>query len=651
MRPSDGGDRLGGRNEAGVMKRQAMSEIALRATPSVNIDEFERRLRATGSTGAAQDDPLAELARLLGAEDPPVKRVEPEDIKRVEAEEAKSAAELAPPRQTPRADSSYGQVVSVNFGGEPPARGIKPPPLLVEPPPYAPEGEVNAALRAEQATAPSPLLRPAVVRSAVETASFSQPRRRVWPMAALVVIGAVAGIGAWAYRGGVPGLTARVPPFIMAAAGPTKVQPPSQETVASQNDIASLLARDRDASSTAASLVSSKEQPVDLSERAKAQAATEAHAAPPPPNPPTIAAAPLVVIAAPAPTPLAAQPAAPPSTVEPQASVAPAAPVSPSQAALTPTAAIPASPAPSIAAPAQQPAAPAQQSASRSIAPVSASPVVPSEAAPVVAAGTVGPVAAPAQPTPFPEPKRVKTVSVRPDGSVIGAPPATQVPPTEPEASPSKLVVRPSIDASAAEPATPKLDLPAKLPNKTTARVPIAKIDTTVSGQSPDGPLQISPPAQRDSASKKHEANAHIAAADSATAADAAAPEKRAKTPVKAAASESPAETPAVQDKNAREAVKTAAAALDSATAADAAGSFAVQLAAPHSEAEAQSASTRLQTKFAGALDGLQPVIRKAELKDKTVYRVRVVGLSRAAAISLCEKLKAAGGACFLARE
>jgi hypothetical protein len=47
----------------------------------------------------------------------------------------------------------------------------------------------------------------------------------------------------------------------------------------------------------------------------------------------------------------------------------------------------------------------------------------------------------------------------------------------------------------------------------------------------------------------------------------------------------------------------------------------------------------------------LQPVIRKAELKDKTVYRLRIVGLTHAAAISLCEKLKAAGGACFLARE
>jgi hypothetical protein len=640
MRSSDGGDRLaGGRSEPGVIKRQAMSETALRATPSVNIDEFERRLRATGPTGATQDDPLAELARLLGAEDPPVKPSDSEEIKRVEAEDVKAAPELAPPRQAPRVENSFGQVVSVNFGGEPAPRSAKPPPLLVEPPPYVAEGETRAEAggetRTETSIPPTPLLRPAVLRSAEAAPASSRPRRKVWPMAALIVIGVAGAAGAWAYRGGVPGLTAKVPPLIMAAAGPTKVQPPSQETVSSPSDVASLLTKDHDAHSTPASVVSSKEQPVDLNERAKAQAATEVRAAAPPsPNPPTIAAAPLVVIATPGSPPAAPQAPAPSSAAPPTAE---------SQAG----AVAPAASTPPSAAPAPQPAAPATQSASRSIGPVSASPVSPSDAAPVVAAGTIGPVAQPVQPSPFPEPKRVKTVSVRPDGSVIGAPPPAPVQPTEPQASPSKLGVRPSIDASAAEPATPKLDLPAKPPGKATTRVPIAKIDTTVSSPSPDGPLQISPPAQRDSASKKHDANTQIAAADAAAPADAT-PEKHAKPQVKPVASDTPAETPAAaQDKS----VKSAATAPDSATTADAAGSFAVQLAAPHSEAEAQSAATRLQTKFAGALDGLQPVVRKAELKDKTVYRVRIVGLSRAAAISLCEKLKAAGGACFLARE
>jgi len=52
-----------------------MSDTALRA-PSINLDEFERRLRATGSLGGVQEDPLAELARLLGMDEPSLERKE-----------------------------------------------------------------------------------------------------------------------------------------------------------------------------------------------------------------------------------------------------------------------------------------------------------------------------------------------------------------------------------------------------------------------------------------------------------------------------------------------------------------------------------------------------------------------------------------------
>jgi hypothetical protein len=80
-------------------------------------------------------------------------------------------------------------------------------------------------------------------------------------------------------------------------------------------------------------------------------------------------------------------------------------------------------------------------------------------------------------------------------------------------------------------------------------------------------------------------------------------------------------------------------------------GNFAVQLAAPGSEAEAQAMLTRLQAKYASELSGQQLVIQKAELKDRTVYRIRTSKGPRASGVSICEKLKAAGGACFLARD
>src|SRR5580698_10324231 len=46
-----------------------MSGSALMA-PQVNLDEFERRLRAAGSPVGPQEDPLDELARLVGLDAP-----------------------------------------------------------------------------------------------------------------------------------------------------------------------------------------------------------------------------------------------------------------------------------------------------------------------------------------------------------------------------------------------------------------------------------------------------------------------------------------------------------------------------------------------------------------------------------------------------
>ncbi len=305
--------------------------------------------------------------------------------------------------------------------------------------------------------------------------------------------------------------------------------------------------------------------------------------------------------------------------------------------------------------------------------------------------------APPAAPAPFPEPKRVKTVSVRPDGSLIAnaavqstdagpsvvpqdarpsaplayAAPASEAPvaavpaadtappapvsvpaaaapvaapaaaaaaPVDPAPTatatnvsetsgelamprPSDVPVpkaRPSFGALA-QPATPKLDLPAKPSAKSTARVPIAKIDTTVAGGSnpaPESPLQLVP--------NLLGSVARAVGAQPATQVAAADPVATSTTTASAAA------TPAAK----------------------ADGAYAVQLAAPGSEQEAQSMSTRLQAKYTSELDGLQPTIHQADVNGRSIYRVRVSGLSKADAVALCVKLKAAGGdaACFVAK-
>ena len=49
-------------------------------------------------------------------------------------------------------------------------------------------------------------------------------------------------------------------------------------------------------------------------------------------------------------------------------------------------------------------------------------------------------------------------------------------------------------------------------------------------------------------------------------------------------------------------------------------------------------------------LGGRRPIVVKAEVGDKSIYRVRVSSLSREEAVSLCEKVKAEGGTCFVAK-
>jgi hypothetical protein len=231
----------------------------------------------------------------------------------------------------------------------------------------------------------------------------------------------------------------------------------------------------------------------------------------------------------------------------------------------------------------------------------------------------------------FPDPKPVRTVSLRPDGTPLGAlnPQVQNSGDAAPAvASPTKTVVAPppaaafapaaktmSGAAAAAEPSTPKLELPTKLSPKSSARIAVAKTDTTApaNGQPPSEPAQ--PGAQAKPVDK---------------------PAKKTKP-----------------DRNVAEATATAAtpeAPPVDATPATASGGWAVQLAAPRSEAEAKSEAARLTGKYSAELNGSPIGVRKAVVNGETIYRLRVVGLSKADAAALCARLKGEGGECFIAK-
>ncbi len=224
----------------------------------------------------------------------------------------------------------------------------------------------------------------------------------------------------------------------------------------------------------------------------------------------------------------------------------------------------------------------------------------------------------------FPEPRKVRTVSVKPDGSVVAEPQPvqTQARPPAPATSVAAPPVRPPVAAASAAPPASGVRSP------TAATAPVSATEkTTVRANRPPTLTE--------------------------TARVAGDPEQAARAPQQVAARPvTPAATtprPAAS-RAAENAAPTTTARIPAPAAAASGGSFAIQLAAPASEAEAQSAMTLLRQRFATELGGRSPSIRQAKVGDKTVYRVRVGGLSREDATELCSKLQGKGGACFVAR-
>ncbi|MBC8131030.1 MAG: SPOR domain-containing protein [Rhizobiaceae bacterium] len=88
-----------------------------------------------------------------------------------------------------------------------------------------------------------------------------------------------------------------------------------------------------------------------------------------------------------------------------------------------------------------------------------------------------------------------------------------------------------------------------------------------------------------------------------------------------------------------------------SAVAALVAGGYFVQISSQPSEALAQASLQTLGSRFASVIEGRSIGIQSADIPGKgTFYRVRVATASKDEAATLCNRLKSAGGNCFVAR-
>lgn len=229
------------------------------------------------------------------------------------------------------------------------------------------------------------------------------------------------------------------------------------------------------------------------------------------------------------------------------------------------------------------------------------------------------------------EPRRVRTVVVRPDGTIV--PGQTADPRAVPETAADTLPEPvPAADrsamtdlaASGAAAETASAEAGAESQISTEA----AEVEQTLASEAvgeTQGPLRL--PERRPAPPAVRTTTATTPATQSA-----AAPAQSAGTPMalvpggaSAPAATAPVSAPA--------------------------GSFMVQVTSQRSRDQALAAYQQLQRKFPSVLGGRAPSLQSVEISGKgTYYRVRVQGGSQAQAAQLCSQLKAAGGDCVVTR-
>ncbi|ANK85467.1 MULTISPECIES: SPOR domain-containing protein [unclassified Rhizobium] len=248
--------------------------------------------------------------------------------------------------------------------------------------------------------------------------------------------------------------------------------------------------------------------------------------------------------------------------------------------------------------------------------------------------------------TPSVSPRKVRTMIVKPDGTLVAreesAPVDQPAPPPQP---------MPSVTAQSAPSAPPAAGSAASFP----ASAEIASADARSAAPVQTAPAQPSPAASADGqAANPAPVDAPVRPVKTATIADTAPvpiarPADQPVNVVSTVTDKGNVRTPAQQPKPTQVASATPAAAQPQQAAS--AGGYGLQIASLPSEDEANKSYANLSKKFAGVLGGRAHEIRRADIAGKgTFYRVRIPVGSKDEAAALCEQYRAAGGSCLISK-
>jgi hypothetical protein len=198
------------------------------------------------------------------------------------------------------------------------------------------------------------------------------------------------------------------------------------------------------------------------------------------------------------------------------------------------------------------------------------------------------------------EPKKIRTVSIRPDGTVVASADPNDTIPQIKQTVPAIRVQAPPSESVASPPPSVR---EVQAPREVRVQAPVRSAPRAPAPNA--GPLSLDP--------------------------NAPAP-RRATAPARTA---SLAPAPSIPNAGA-----------------GGTGNYAVQVTSQRSDAEAQAALRNLQGKFPAQLGGKQSFVHKVDLGTKGTYYRGMIGPfdNPGAASELCSSLKAAGGQCFVQR-
>ncbi|RCS24234.1 SPOR domain-containing protein [Phyllobacterium salinisoli] len=222
-------------------------------------------------------------------------------------------------------------------------------------------------------------------------------------------------------------------------------------------------------------------------------------------------------------------------------------------------------------------------------------------------------------------PRRVQTMIVRPDGTIVAQ------------------------EAAPAAPASAHVATPEPRPDETeTAALDNAPALPALGGAADAAePTQTSALPTRETPEPAANAPARVVKTQTFTPDNTAKPKNVPVVPSRPA--EQPVTIVSSTTRAPAENTQVASAANTAAAAAASAGGYAIQIASQPSAEAAQQSYANLARRYANVIGGHGVDIRRADIAGKgTYYRVRINAGSKSDAVNLCTKYKSAGGSCFV---